>query len=350
MGKSLPDERIIEITAWVVVIFFTALILKNLAFLFIPLCVSLLLCYVLGIPLEYLERFKIPGYVRIMLVVICVLVLLFLLGKLVQANVRQFQSQLPGFEEKFWLYARVLLDRLDISPDQAREMIDAVMVNFKQAGLKPVGAMMQKFGDSFFSFLGNVIWVLLFMIFILAERGSMERRLIQAFGKERAAPALESAEKINLAVQHYLGLKTLVSLATGFLVTVILWCFGTPFALLWGVLTFVLNFIPNIGSLVATIPPVAITLFQYGSFSRALGIAVLLTCLQVIVGNIVEPKVMGRGLNLSPLVVLLSLIFWGWMWGMTGMLLSVPLTAAIKISLEQLDSTRSLAILMSADK
>jgi predicted PurR-regulated permease PerM len=110
-----------------------------------------------------------------------------------------------------------------------------------------------------------------------------------------------------------------------------------------------MNFIPTIGSIVATIPPIAVTLFQSGSISKTLLVAVLLIVIQVIVGNILEPKVMGRGLNLSPLVVLLSLIFWGWIWGIPGMLLSVPLTAAIRIAMEQIDSTRTVAALISSE-
>jgi predicted PurR-regulated permease PerM len=125
--------------------------------------------------------------------------------------------------------------------------------------------------------------------------------------------------------------------------------FGIHFAVLWGVLAFALNFIPNIGSLISVVPPVAITLFQTGSVTKTLVVAGILITIQMVVGNVVEPKVMGRGLNLSPLVVLLSLLFWGWMWGIAGMLLSVPLTAAIKIGMEQLDSTRPIARLM-ADK
>ena len=193
------------------------------------------------------------------------------------------------------------------------------------------------------------MWVLLFMIFILAEREAFTRRLFKRLGKERAAPVLETMDRVNQSVQQYLGLKTLISLLTGVVVAIVLSLFGVDFALLWGTLVFILNFVPTIGSIVATVPPIAITFFQFGSISKTLIVAVLLIATQLIVGNILEPKMMGRGLNLSPMVVLLSLIFWGWVWGIPGMLLSVPLTAAIRIGMEQLDSTRTVAALISSE-
>lgn len=171
--------------------------------------------------------------------------------------------------------------------------------------------------------------------------------MAKGVGEKKAEPVLAAADRITLAVQHYLGLKSLVSLITAIMAVVILWLFGIHFAILWGLLTFFLNFIPNIGSFIATFPPVAVALFQTGSPGKALVIAALLSIVQLGVGNFLEPKLMGRGLDLSPLVVLLALLFWGWLWGLVGMLLAVPLTAAVKIAMEQIDETRTLAVLMS---
>jgi AI-2 transport protein TqsA len=343
------DFKIVNVTSWVMFTVLMVVILRNLNFLFIPLSISLLFCYALGLPLEFLKKLHVPPSLRIIIVVLFVLVSFYLLGRLVHSNVQEFQHQMPEFETKFWEYSNAVLAYFDISKEQAMEVFNSFWDNFKQADLKPIGVMVQKLGGSFFAFLGNVIWVLLFMIFILAEKENISVRLDKGLGKERSAPVQEAGQRINRAVQHYLGLKTLVSFITGVLVAFFLWLFGVHFALLWGVLAFLLNFIPNIGSLISTAPPVIITLFQYGSVSKALIVAVVIGGVQMGVGNFLEPKVMGRGLNLSPLVVLLSLVFWGWMWGMTGMLLSVPLTAAVKIALEQLDSTRPVAIIMSGN-
>jgi AI-2 transport protein TqsA len=347
-SKSLSDTRVTLAAAWLLLLVLLTVILQTLSFLFIPLCFAILACYAMGIPMDYLKRFKIPKFIRIILIIAVVMGLIFMLGKLVTVNVKQFQTQLPGYEEKFWEYSANILAHFDISQEQSKEMVDSFLSNFKQKKISSLGGIVQSLSGSFFSFMGNLMWVLLFMVFILAEREAFTQRLVNRLGQERSAPVLDSMERINAAIQQYLGLKTLISLLIGVMVTVVLWLMGVDFALLWGTLVFILNFIPTIGSIVATVPPIAITLFQYGSISKTLLVAALLITMQVMVGNILEPKVMGRGLNLSPLVVLLSLIFWGWVWGIPGMLLSVPLTAALRIAMEQIDSTRTAAALISS--
>jgi len=340
---------IIKAAAWCVIAVLGTISLKTLSFLFIPFSIALLLCYALGIPLEFLQRFHIPNALRILIVIFFILTVFYLFGRLIYVNMQEFQAQYPVFEAKFWEYGTALLSRFNISTEQAKEAYDAFMasLNLKATDLKPVGIVLKSLSGSFFSFLGNMFWVILIMVFMLAERDNFTRRIIKMQGKEKARHVLDSFERINKAVQSYLGLKTLMSALTGFLVCVFLLLFQVPFALLWGVLAFALNFIPNIGSIIAVIPPVLITFFQFGSLPKALTVALVLVAIQMVVGNILEPKLMGKGLNLSPLVVLLSLVFWGWMWGLPGMLLSVPLTAAFKIALEQIEVTRPVAVLMS---
>jgi len=342
-----PAIGIIKVASWLLVVVLLTVIMKTMAFLFIPLSISLLFCYALGIPLDFLQRFPIPSFMRTLLVILCIVAVIYLLGRLVSVNIKEFQGQLPGFEEKFWEYARSMLVWLNISPEQVREVYDSFLKSFSGMDLKPFGTLVQRLSGSFFSFLGNMMWVVLFMIFMLAERESFTKRIVKGFGKTRSESVLDALGRINKAVQDYLGLKTVISMLTGILVTLTLFVLDVPFAVLWGVLSFLLNFIPNIGSLIAVLPPVAIALFESGSFGKMFIVALVLVVIQTVVGNYVEPKVMGKGLNLSPLVVLLSLVFWGWMWGIPGMLLSVPLTAAIKIACEQLDSTRTVAVLMS---
>lgn len=332
--------------SWLLLIVLLTLILKTLSFLFIPLCFAILVCYAIGIPLDFLKRYNLPGFVGIILVVLLVLLIIYMLGKIVLLNVTNFQSQLPEYETKFWEYADIILTRFDISHKQVNEATQAFWGKLQQSQFS-VGGLIKRFSGSFFSFFGNVLWVAIFMAFILAERESFTRRLVERLGEDKANPVLESLRQINHSVQHYLGLKTLISFFTGALVTIILTIAGIDFALLWGVLTFTLNFIPTIGSIIATLPPIAITLFQTGSVGKTLVIGFLLLSIQFTVGNILEPKFMGRGLNLSPLVVLFSLIFWGWLWGIPGMLLAVPLTGAIRIGMEQIDATKTFAILIS---
>ena len=343
----VQDENIFKLTTWLVFLILIVIILKSLAFLFIPFSISLLLCYALGIPIDRLRRLGIPSSLRIVLVVLLVMAFIYLFGRLLSSNIIEFNEQLPVLEEKFWGYVNILLSRFDITPVQVRESYAGFLSSLEGTDFKSAGTFVKRLGGSFFSFLGNAVWVVLFMVFMLAEQDEFSKRVIRAFGDESSISILEALNRINKSVQDYLGLKTMISFFTGVLVSIALFLFGVPFAVLWGVLAFLLNFIPNIGSMISVIPPVLITLFQFGSLSKTLGVCVILVALQTVVGNFIEPKMMGKGLDLSPLIVLLSLLFWGWMWGIPGMLLSVPLTAAIKIAFEQIEATRPFALMMA---
>ena len=147
--------------------------------------------------------------------------------------------------------------------------------------------------------------------------------------------------------QRYMAIKTLTSLITGILVTISMALVGVDYAVLWGFLAFVLNFIPNIGSIIAGVLAVLMTLIQLG-VGPAVTVAVIFLAINILIGNLLEPRIMGRGVGLSTLVVFLSLIFWGWMFGPIGMLLSVPLTMLVKFAAEANEDTRWFAILLSS--
>ena len=181
---------------------------------------------------------------------------------------------------------------------------------------------------------------------MLLEITSLPKKLSKVFinPDESMSQVYTVYQKIN----KYFGIKTLVSLGTGLLVYFFLLIIGVDYPLLWAVLAFTLNFIPNIGSIIAAIPPVLLTIIQIG-FIEAIVVLAGFIIINTIMGNLIEPKFMGKGLELSTLVVFLSLIFWGWVLGPIGMLLSVPLTVTIKIALESSEDTRWLAILLGPE-
>jgi predicted PurR-regulated permease PerM len=146
-----------------------------------------------------------------------------------------------------------------------------------------------------------------------------------------------------------MAIQTVISLATGACVAIFLTIMGVDYPLLWGVLAFLLNYIPNIGSIMAALPPVLLTIIQFG-LGRAVGVAIGYLVINMTIGNVISPHLMGRGLGLSTLVVFLSLIFWGWILGPVGMLLSVPLTMTVKIALESSEDTRWIAILLGSEE
>jgi predicted PurR-regulated permease PerM len=155
--------------------------------------------------------------------------------------------------------------------------------------------------------------------------------------------------KIDHSVQQYVALKTLVSLATGILSYFSLLFIGVDAPAFWAFLIFVLNYIPNIGSLIATLFPAIFALFQFGELTQGFLVLLIVGSIQMVIGNFAEPRIMGNSLNISPLVVLLTLAVWGVMWGITGMLLSVPITIILIIIMAEFPSTRPVAILLSQD-
>jgi AI-2 transport protein TqsA len=191
--------------------------------------------------------------------------------------------------------------------------------------------------------LSGLLLVLLFLVFMLSEVAGFPEKLHSALGEK--AVDLHRFAPVVAEVQEYLALKTLTSLATGVLIGSSTYLLGLDFALLWGLLAFLLNYIPNIGSIIAALPAVLVALLQLGP-GPALVVLGVYVAVNMVLGNLVEPTLMGRRLGISTLVVMVALVFWGWVWGAAGMFLAVPLTMAIKIVLEGMDEYRWLAVLM----
>jgi predicted PurR-regulated permease PerM len=171
-----------------------------------------------------------------------------------------------------------------------------------------------------------------------------------AFSAERAKNISDSVNEIFAEVKKYIVGKTLINLLQAIIFGTILWLFGVDFYLVWAFLCFFSHYIPNIGSLISTILPTLTALLQFDSIITPIIIVILLIVVQNVIGNILEPKYLGDQLDLSPLLLLLSLIFWGYVWGIVGMILSVPIMSMLKITLSKFESTRSIAILMSYNK
>lgn len=192
----------------------------------------------------------------------------------------------------------------------------------------------------------NALLVLLMVLFMLFEASGIPTKLRVALGD--ADTTITQLGKIVDSIKRYLAIKTMTSLATGILIAVWLTIVGVDYPLLWGLLAFLLNYIPNIGSFIAAIPALLVAFIQLGVGATVLaGVGYLLV--NGVIGNVIEPRVMGKGVGLSTLVVFLSLVFWGWVLGTVGMLLSVPLTMCIKIALESSEDTRWIAIMMGSE-
>ncbi len=202
--------------------------------------------------------------------------------------------------------------------------------------------------DALSGALGDLVMIILYAVFLFAEEASLSEKIKKLFDAEEEYTKVASIlSRINTASSDYIRLKTYLSLLTGFVGFIFLKIMGVDAPFFWAFLMFALNYIPTIGSLIATIFPALFSLVQFGELQPFLIILVGLGILEWFIGNVLEPKVMGRSLNLSPLVTILALVFWGEIWGITGMLLSTPITVVMVIVFSQFKSTRAVAILLS---
>ncbi len=210
------------------------------------------------------------------------------------------------------------------------------------------GALLGSVLNSLSYILSNAFMIILYSIFILSEEAFFGSKLHKLFASPAQYEAFSDVmTKIENSVSSYLGLKTLVSFITGILSFLVLWFVGIDAPIFWAFLIFLLNFIPTVGSLVATTFPTIFCLLQFGEIQQALIVLILVGGIQLIVGNFLEPMLMGRSMNISSLVTILALSFWGAIWGVTGMILSIPIMVILLIICSQFEATRPIAILLS---
>jgi predicted PurR-regulated permease PerM len=213
-----------------------------------------------------------------------------------------------------------------------------------------IGTLLGWVGGSVGSLVTALVLVMVYTGFLFAEQNVMDRKLQALASSPEEAEKLHSVLKeIADQIQSYIWMKTLISLATGVLSYLVLKWVGVDFAAVWALLIFMLNFIPNIGSILGVLLPALLTLVQFDTLAPFIIITLGLGAVQFTIGNLVEPALMGKSLNLSSLMIILSLTFWGLLWGIPGMFLSVPIMVMVAIVCARFDGLRSIAVVLSAD-
>ncbi|BCR06835.1 membrane protein [Desulfuromonas versatilis] len=306
----------------------------------VPFLLAAFLAVICSPPVFWLQRRRVPAPLAVTLVVLGILAVELVVAALVGTSVDDFYRNLPSYQARLKQEAATLigwLGRLGIEPPDRSlaEQIDP------GAAMRLVANMLSGLGGV----LANTFLILLTVIFMLLEAAGFSAKLRAAFGD--GPRIFASLGRFVEGLKRYLAIKTWVSLGTGAAVAGLLAILGIDFPILWGLLAFLLNYVPNIGSIIAAVPPVLLGYIQFGA-GRALLAAAGFLLANVVFGNVIEPRFMGKGLGLSTLVVFVSLIFWGWVLGPVGMLLSVPLTMSVKIALETGEDTRWLAVLLGA--
>jgi len=343
--NGMQGNKVVTASLLIIVIFIGGVILRLAKPVLFPFALAVFLSFVLAPLLDFLTRLKIPRIISIIFILILTFFILYLLASLIYTSGKAFAAELPNYSQKVNSVLSAIQEKHNLS-GAGLQPIDWA----KQFDLSKIGKILLDALGPFFSFVSNLFLVLLFLIFILAGRGQVAIKINRAFTDVRASQVREVIHNIDSQIQRYLAIKTVVSLFTGVFALVILMIFGLDFALLFGLLTFILNYIPNIGSFIATAFPVFIAVFQFGTIWPAVWILVILVLIQQVMGGIVEPRLMGEGLDLSPLVILFFLFFWGWLWGLPGMILAVPIAAIVKIVTSNIPELGFIAVFMSKGK
>ncbi len=312
--------------------------LKAAAGFFLPVLLGFFLAILAAPLLSALLRRRVPGWLAILLTLIFLLVLVAAFAVFVAGSLDKVSALAPQYQERIQELSLPLLGRLqgwgvDISTTNLEKLLKVdQLFGFLAGALGKAAALLSE------GFL-----VLLITAFLFVEGLSFRRKVARIFGGDAAV--MRRLDRISEEVQRYLVIKTAVSALTGFVIGVWLWIMGLDLPVFWGVTAFALNYIPNVGAVISGVPAVLLALVQLGP-GPALGVVAAYTVPHFVIGNFLEPAVMGKHLGLSPVVVLLSLLFWGWVWGIVGALLAVPLTMVIKILLENLPGFTWLSALL----
>lgn len=307
----------------------------------VPLLLSMFLAIICAGPMMWLEKKNVPSVLALLIVMLGVSGIGIAIGAMIGTSVDDFSQALPKYEARLQQEVGRFLGWLQVrgvsisTPD--------LLAHVNPGAAMELGAkMLSGFGGIF----TNSFLILLTVIFMLMESSAFRRKLHVIWRGDQES--LGAFSQFAYDVQHLLAIKTTVSIGTGLMVGIWVAVWEVDFPVLWGLLAFLLNYIPNLGSILAGAPAVLLAFIQFG-VGRALIVAAGYVVVNVVFGNVIEPKLMGRRLGLSTLTVFLSLVFWGWIWGPVGMILSVPLTMVVKLALESREETRWIALLFAPD-
>lgn len=315
--------------------------LKMASSLVVPFLLAVFIAMIVSPLLAWLKRRQVPGSVAILLIISLILAIGLVLAAVVGSSVDSFRQDIPVYSAKLSVISESIQQGLTqrglaIDAEQWQNSFDPSAV------MRWVGSTLASFGNV----MTNSVLILITVIFILAENTSFGDKLRLARGDKSSQAWLA---ELSSSINSYLAIKAGISAVTGILIYIWLTILGVDYAVLWGLIAFLLNFVPTVGSFIAAVPAVLLALVQLGIGSAGLTLLGFVV-VNFLMGSAIEPRWMGKGLNLSPLVVFVSLVFWGWILGPVGMLLSIPLTIIVKIALAANNDTRWISVMLGGSE
>jgi predicted PurR-regulated permease PerM len=315
--------------------------IKSASEIVVPFLLSIFLAIILSPAYNYFKNKGLNESIALIIVISIFTSFVALVIKLLGSSVNEFSSNIDFYQQELLKYFHSLESYTTSIGLELPIYEFTNIINSKQV-MQFATNILQGMGSMF----TNGLVILFTLIFMLLESNHFLEKISYS---DELSGSVEHIKEIFSKIKQYMVLKAIISLGTGAFIWICLIIVGTDYAFLWAVLAFLLNFIPNIGSIIAAVPAVLLTLVQLGGLS-AIIVASIYVFVNIIIGSIVEPKVMGKGLGLSTLIVFLSLLFWGWLLGTVGMLLSIPLTIMAKIALDVNENTKWIAVLLGPGK
>lgn len=334
-----PDRRVTSnILLTIITILLVGVLLRLARTVIIPILVAAFLAYVMDPLVATMRRLRVPLVVGILVAALLFLGAFLVFTYILYQSAVDFARAIPRYQAAFVNMVRALFNRIQLASDAL------FGVNIPDELRKiPVGSLVLSTIGSLASLFSQFLLVFFFSLLVLAAKYGITRRLLRSFPRKEAKKIAVAMLRIDRDLRKYVGIKAFVSLLVGACSGVLLALFHVEFAVLMGFLTFALNFVPYVGSTIAVVLPVSMALVQFASWPRALWLLALLVVVQNLIGQLLEPKLVGSRLRISLPLVFFMLFFWGWLWGAPGVLLAVPMTTSLKIIMEDIPGTRPFA-------
>lgn len=345
-SKSLNT---IKLFLGIIVMVIAVYILKTLKTIFIPLTFAIFLSFIFQPLNRFLYVKKVPIWIGILLMVIIILSLFTGMGTIVYTSVSSFVTEFPKYENQLTSMLEKFIITFEIPVEDVTFYLKNKVNWLQLANRMSLSKIISGTMGNFIDFMVKLLLTVAFMIFIVLERTKLFQRIGKVITEDEAAHSNIVMQNIEHSVKTFIINKTLISFVTGLISMFFIAVLGIDFVVISGFLIFILNYIPNFGSMVASAFPILICFLQFGWSWQLFAISAALIGTQMIMGNFVEPKVMGNELKLSPLFVLIALIFWFWVWGPVGMILAVPITSAMNLILKEIPSMRVVSAIISSE-
>lgn len=338
-NREKSSNALISVAAVIVIVYG----MQAAKVLLVPFLLAVFLALIAVRPMLWLQKRKVPAAIAALAIVTLMMLIIAIVGAIVGSSIADFTAALPAYQARLDVIVQGTLEFVARHVGEDKSFADLGDLIDPGWAMGLAASILNGLQDV----LTNVFLILFTMVFILLEVSSMGTKIQAAFGKP--ASTFVGPRRFLNNLGRYLGIKTIVSMATGLTATLLTWWVGMDFPLLWGMLAFLFNYVPTIGSIIAAVPAVLMALVQLGP-AEATTTAVGFLAINMLYGNVIEPRLMGYGVGISPLVVFTGLVLWGWIFGPVGMLLSVPLSMTLKMALESDERTRWIAILIGSER